>query len=97
MITISCTREDEGETRVALTPETTKKFKGLRARFLLEARIGERSCMHDGRHQGAGAKSWAAPLRSFQAGAQASIRRDGGKHAARLADRGCEKRAEAQA
>ena len=37
MITISSTREAEGEPRVALTRETTKKYKGLGACILLEA------------------------------------------------------------
>jgi len=81
MITISCTREGEGEPRVALSPETTKKFKGLGARVLLEARIGERSYMHDGLYQGAGAEIMgsAAALIPGRPRAQASIRRDGGK------------------
>ncbi|MGO9547041.1 MAG: Re/Si-specific NAD(P)(+) transhydrogenase subunit alpha [Rhodomicrobium sp.] len=56
MITISSTREGEGETRVALTPETTKKFKGLGARVLMEAGAGERSFMPDRLFSEAGAE-----------------------------------------
>jgi NAD(P) transhydrogenase subunit alpha len=56
MITISSTREGEGETRVALTPETTKKFKGLGARVLMQAGAGERSFMPDRLFAEAGAE-----------------------------------------
>nr|WP_155955183.1 Re/Si-specific NAD(P)(+) transhydrogenase subunit alpha [Rhodomicrobium udaipurense] len=47
MITISVTREGEGETRVALSPETTKKFKGLGARVVFQAGAGDRSFLPD--------------------------------------------------
>jgi H+-translocating NAD(P) transhydrogenase subunit alpha len=47
MITICATREGEGETRVALTPETAKKFGSLGARVLLQAGAGDRSFMPD--------------------------------------------------
>lgn len=47
MITISVTREGEGETRVALSPETAKKFKTLGARILFQKGAGERSYMPD--------------------------------------------------
>ena len=56
MITISCTREGEGETRVALTPETTKKFIGLGARVLMQAGAGGRSFMPDRLYSEAGAQ-----------------------------------------
>ncbi len=56
MITISSTREAEGEPRVALTPETTKKFKGLGARVLFEAGAGERSFFPDRLYSEAGAE-----------------------------------------
>ncbi len=56
MITISSTREAEGEPRVALSPETTKKFKGLGARAVLEAGAGERSSMPDRLYRKAGAE-----------------------------------------
>jgi len=56
MITISSTREGEGETRVALTPETTKKFTGLGVRVLMQAGAGERSFMPDRLFQEAGAE-----------------------------------------
>ncbi len=56
MITISVTREGEGEPRVALSPETTKKFKGLGARVLLEAGAGDRSFMPDRLFREAGAE-----------------------------------------
>ncbi len=56
MITISSTREGEGEPRAALTPETAKKFKMLGARVLLEAGTGERSFMPDSLYAEAGAE-----------------------------------------
>jgi NAD(P) transhydrogenase subunit alpha len=56
MITVSTAREGEGEARVALTPETTKKFKGLGARVLIEARAGERSFFPDRLYAEAGAE-----------------------------------------
>ena len=56
MITISSTREAEDEPRVALTPETTKKFKNLGARIVLQAGAGERSFMPDRLFQDAGAE-----------------------------------------
>jgi H+-translocating NAD(P) transhydrogenase subunit alpha len=56
MITISSTREAEGEPRVALTPETTKKFKGLGARVVLQAGAGELAFMPDRLYQEAGAE-----------------------------------------
>jgi NAD(P) transhydrogenase subunit alpha len=54
MITVSTAREGEGETRVALTPETTKKFKGLGARVLIEAGSGDRSFFPDRLYSEAG-------------------------------------------
>jgi NAD(P) transhydrogenase subunit alpha len=56
MITISVTREGEGETRVALSPETTKKFKALGARILFQAGAGGRSFMPDKLFSDAGAE-----------------------------------------
>ncbi len=56
MITISVTKEGEGETRVALSPETTKKYKGLGARILFQAGAGERSFMPDRLFSEAGAE-----------------------------------------
>jgi len=56
MITISVTREGEGETRVALSPETTKKFKALGARILFQAGAGGRSFMPDKLFSEAGAE-----------------------------------------
>jgi NAD(P) transhydrogenase subunit alpha len=56
MITVSTAREGEGEARVALTPETTKKFKGLGARVLIEAGAGERSFFSDRLYSEAGAE-----------------------------------------
>ncbi len=56
MITISTTREGEAETRVALSPETTKKFKGLGARILMQAGAGDRSFMPDRLYSEAGAE-----------------------------------------
>ena len=56
MITISATREGEGETRVALSPETTKKFKSLGARVLFQAGAGERSFWPDQLFKDAGAE-----------------------------------------
>jgi NAD(P) transhydrogenase subunit alpha len=56
MITISATREGEGEPRVSLSPETTKKFKTLGARVLLQAGAGDRSFMPDKLFSDAGAE-----------------------------------------
>jgi NAD(P) transhydrogenase subunit alpha len=56
MITISSTQEAENEPRVALTPETAKKFKRLGARVVLQAGAGERSFMPDRLFQDAGAE-----------------------------------------
>jgi H+-translocating NAD(P) transhydrogenase subunit alpha len=56
MITISTTREGEDEPRIALSPETTKKFKGLGARVLIQAGAGARSFMPDRLFTEAGAE-----------------------------------------
>jgi H+-translocating NAD(P) transhydrogenase subunit alpha len=56
MITISTTREGEDESRIALSPETTKKFKGLGARVLVQAGAGARSFMPDRLFSDAGAE-----------------------------------------
>ncbi|MFZ1107411.1 MAG: Re/Si-specific NAD(P)(+) transhydrogenase subunit alpha [Rhodomicrobium sp.] len=56
MITISVTREGDGETRVALSPETTKKYKALGARVLFQAGAGDRSFMPDKLFADAGAE-----------------------------------------
>ncbi len=56
MITISVTREGEGETRVALSPETAKKYKALGARILFQKGAGERSYMPDQLFTDAGAE-----------------------------------------
>ncbi|MGA7325160.1 MAG: Re/Si-specific NAD(P)(+) transhydrogenase subunit alpha [Rhodomicrobium sp.] len=55
MITISATREEEGEPRVALTPETAKKFRSIGARILFEAGAGELSFFPDALFKEAGA------------------------------------------
>jgi len=65
MITISSTREAEGEPRVALTPETTKKFKGLGARVLLEAGAGNRSFFPDRLYSEAGAEIVGSPAEAL--------------------------------
>jgi len=56
MITISVTREADGESRVALSPETTKKFKGAGARILFQSGAGDRSFMPDALFKEAGAE-----------------------------------------
>jgi H+-translocating NAD(P) transhydrogenase subunit alpha len=56
MITISVTREGEGEPRVALSPETAKKFKALGVRLLFQAGAGDRSFMPDRLFSEAGAE-----------------------------------------
>lgn len=56
MITISSTREAEGEPRVALTPETVKKFRGLGARVLFERGAGDRSFLPDRLYHEVGAE-----------------------------------------
>ncbi len=56
MITISATSEGETEPRVALSPETTKKFKSLGARVLFQAGAGGRSFMPDRLFSEAGAE-----------------------------------------
>jgi NAD(P) transhydrogenase subunit alpha len=56
MITISVAREGEGESRVALSPETTKKFKTLGTRVLFQAGAGERSFLPDRLFSEAGAE-----------------------------------------
>jgi H+-translocating NAD(P) transhydrogenase subunit alpha len=56
MITISVTREGEGETRVALSPETAKKYKALGVRVILQAGAGARSFMPDQLFADAGAE-----------------------------------------
>ena len=61
MITISVTKEGEGETRVALSPETAKKFKGLGGRILFQAGSGERSFMPDQLFKDAGAEIVQTP------------------------------------
>jgi NAD(P) transhydrogenase subunit alpha len=47
MITIAVTREAQNEPRVALSPETAKKFKALGCRVLMEKGAGDRSFMPD--------------------------------------------------
>jgi NAD(P) transhydrogenase subunit alpha len=67
MITVCTAREGEGETRVALTPETTKKFKGLGARVLIEAGSGERSFFPDRLYSEAGAEISASAAEALGA------------------------------
>lgn len=55
-ITVAAVREDApNERRVALTPEVTKKLKGLGAELLVEQGIGARAHIHDEAYQAAGA------------------------------------------
>jgi NAD(P) transhydrogenase subunit alpha len=61
MITIATTREAEGEPRVALSPETTKKFKSLGARVLFQAGAGEHSFLPDRLYSEAGAEIVGSP------------------------------------
>src|SRR3974390_775219 len=61
MITIATTREGDGEPRVALSPETAKKFKGLGARVLVQAGAGERSFIPDRLYSEAGAEIVGSP------------------------------------
>jgi NAD(P) transhydrogenase subunit alpha len=67
MITISTTREGEGEPRVALSPETTKKFKGLGARIVMQAGAGDRSFMPDRLFSEAGAEIVATAAEALSA------------------------------
>ncbi len=67
MITISVTREGEGEPRVALSPETTKKFKTLGARVLFQAGAGERAFMPDRLFSEAGAEIVPGALEAISA------------------------------
>ena len=54
--TVAAVREDApNERRVALTPEVTKKLKGLGAELLVEQGIGARAHIHDEAYQAAGA------------------------------------------
>jgi len=76
MITVSTAREGEGEARVALTPETVKKFKGLGARVLIEAGSGERSFFPDRLYSEAGAEIAAS---ASEALSQADIVRKVGR------------------
>lgn len=55
MITIAVTGEAEGEPRVALSPETAKKFKGAGCQVLFEGGAGDRSFMPDRLFSEAGA------------------------------------------
>jgi NAD(P) transhydrogenase subunit alpha len=56
MITIAVTAEDESEPRVALSPETVKKFKALGARVLVEKDAGARSFIQDAAYEANGAE-----------------------------------------
>jgi NAD(P) transhydrogenase subunit alpha len=56
MITIATTREGEDEPRVALSPETIKKYKALGLRVLAQAGAGDRSYMPDRLFSEAGAE-----------------------------------------
>ncbi len=56
MITIAVTKEAPHETRVALSPETAKKFKGLGCRILIESGAGGRSFIPDRLYAEAGAE-----------------------------------------
>ena len=56
-ITIAAVREDApNERRVALTPEISKKLKGMGAELLVEQGIGARAHIHDEAYQAAGAQ-----------------------------------------
>jgi NAD(P) transhydrogenase subunit alpha len=55
MIVIAATAESGGETRVALSPETVKKFKSLGAEVRIQAGAGRRSNFTDEAYAGAGA------------------------------------------
>ncbi len=56
MITIAVTHEAPAESRVALSPETVKKFKGAGCRVIMQAGSGERSFMPDRLFTEAGAE-----------------------------------------
>lgn len=56
-VTIAVLKERQaGETRVAITPETIKKFAGLGAGFVVEAGAGDASSVPDAEFAAAGAK-----------------------------------------
>jgi H+-translocating NAD(P) transhydrogenase subunit alpha len=55
MVTIVVTTEREGETRLAVSPETVKKFTALGCQVRVEAGAGARSRFADAALQGAGA------------------------------------------
>lgn len=55
MIVIAATAESGGETRVALSPETVKKFKSLGADVRLQSKAGRLSNFTDQAYSEAGA------------------------------------------
>ena len=55
MVTIVVTAEPEGESRLAVSPETVKKFTGLGCVVKVEAGAGTRSHFSDAALQAAGA------------------------------------------
>ena len=56
MIKIAVTVEADGESRVALSPETAKKFTALGCEVVLQSGAGERSHMMDAMYEAAGAQ-----------------------------------------
>jgi NAD(P) transhydrogenase subunit alpha len=56
MITIAATKEADGEPRVAISPETAKKFKSLGATVLVQSGAGDRSFIPDRLYSDAGAE-----------------------------------------
>ena len=56
MLTIAVTAEDQAETRVAVSPDTVKKFKGLGCTVKIERGAGLRSRVADAAYEAAGAQ-----------------------------------------
>ena len=68
-ITIAIPKENRaGETRVAASPETVKKFKGLGAEIVVETGAGEHARFADSDYQAAGARIAASARETLAAG-----------------------------
>jgi NAD(P) transhydrogenase subunit alpha len=73
MVTVAVTPEEAGETRVALSPETTRKLAGLGATVRVAKGAGARSRFSDAAYQAAGATIAPSPAEAV-AGADILLR-----------------------
>ena len=81
---VACTAEDPHEPRVALTPDTAKRFASLGAEILLEKSAGVRACFADAEYEAAGAKIVSREEALNQADILLQVRRPSGDSVSKM-------------